>query len=293
MNDTEERVRQTLQRYGAQAPEVPRLAEGAKAQARSDRRKKLAAASGVLVAAVVVSAVWIVSPDAAVTPIATATPAPAVSGDDKPVSQLTGKAVGQSLGLEPLPSNDYGLCTTFAEFENGTGYCLEDVPGDDFEKLLLARQVVGYPRTPALQQWAVLYEHSGQADKYDYDLFKAAKEDVGNQIDEEKQTREENPDARVDTTAPHLNLGKSAETGVTYAYNLDTQCGVEWMPIDGDLWLATDPQGNGNHPQGWGWPKVGLLRLVTPEEALYTDELGNLVIFTRQPDAPLVGCAIS
>ena len=291
MNETEERVRQTLQLFGARSPEVAGLAEGARTRARSNRRKKLATASGVLVATVSVGAVWILSPDATTTPIATSTPAPPVSGDDNPVSQLTGKAVGQALGLEPLPSNDYGLCATFAEFENGTGYCLDDLAGDDFEKLLLAQQVVGHPRTPALRQWAVILGQTSQSDRYGYDLFRAAKEDVGNQVDQELLAREANPDAEVETTAPPLTSETNVETGVTYAYNLYTHCGVKWIGLDGNSWLATDPEGNGNPPQGWGQPKVGLLRLVTPDEALYTDELGNLVIFTRQPDMPAYGCA--
>ncbi len=287
MTDTEELLRRTFSAYEAAAPNLENIQLAANQRNLNRRMLIIPVAASVVVAAVVAAAFMLL-------PNSVSQQTPAIPGSEVDLSQLTGKAVGEALGLEPDSSPGFVDCDGgFAEYVNGTGYCSEGVSGDEFELALISHQIVGFPRTPALQQEVVLSAHGGSlthASVEEILLYRVVSGSVWRQVYEEKQVRAADPDSPVDTTAPPLPE-TNVQVGRTYAYNLPSHCGVEWIVIDGEAWRAAEPQGNGNPPNNWGDPKVGLLRLATDDEALYTDELNNLVIFTRQPDEPVMQCA--
>jgi hypothetical protein len=288
MNETEDLVRQTLRMFGDRSPNVHGLAEGAKERARAGRRKNAAAVGGVLVAVIAVGVVWVVSPHS------TSPPPGSDPANGVDITQLTGADVGEALGLEPISGTVYG-CNNLTEYVNGTGFCLEGVTDNEFEEDLLSEQIRGHPRTPALQQYVVLvYEyrrvlHNASHSLDLWDLVQRAEVSLGQEVEAEQKARESNPDSPVDTTARALDSGTRPSVDVTYAYTLDTFCGIEWIRLDGDAWRAAVPSGGGS-PDRWGNPQVGLLRLVSENEALYTDELGHLVFFVREPDATPLAC---
>lgn len=282
MNREELVLTETLRLYATVEPEVQGVAEKAKQRARGDRRKNVATVSAVLVTTAVIGVVWLLVPTPASEPPPPATP-------ETDISQLTGRDVGEVLGLEPVSGPVVG-CGALAEFTNGTGYCLEGVTNDPIEQMLLAMQITGRPRTPALQQWVVMLEsqrHSGQVDLWRYRDVSGSLE---RQLSAEKLERATDPDSHVETTAPTLGPEATAEVGVTYSYVMNVECGIDRININGEMWQAMDQLGIDNLPTGWGDPQVGLLRLATPDSAVYTDELGHLIFYMRWPNAPAPNC---
>lgn len=92
--------------------------------------------------------------------------APAVERSTSPepqsatIEDLTGKDVGLALGLQPLPTEGGPVCELFVEYEeNGQsthGFCLDSVRADPIERQILARQILGYKRTPLIEEYAAV-----------------------------------------------------------------------------------------------------------------------------------------
>lgn len=70
------------------------------------------------------------------------------------VEGLTGEAVGEVLGLEPITDNVVIGCNRFVQFQESAGFCLEGVTDDPLEEDLLALQIQGYERTEAAKAYA-------------------------------------------------------------------------------------------------------------------------------------------
>lgn len=65
---------------------------------------------------------------------------------------LTGKVVGDALGLEPRKTNDDDIyCSAFAEYEDGVGFCIESVTDDMALRLEIGRQIAGTSRNAELE----------------------------------------------------------------------------------------------------------------------------------------------
>ncbi len=78
-------------------------------------------------------------------------------------------------------------------------------------------------------------------------------------------------------------LGVGAEVGRGYPYTLWTHCGIEHARIDGTVWVADPPLGNGaNPPREWENPRAeGTLVLQTGDTATFTSAAGQLAYFRR------------
>jgi len=78
-------------------------------------------------------------------------------------------------------------------------------------------------------------------------------------------------------------LGVGAEVGRGYQYTLLTHCGIEHARIDGVVWLADPPLGDGaNPPRDWDNPQAeGTLVLQTRDTATFTSAVGQLAHFRR------------
>jgi len=88
---------------------------------------------------------------------------PASSSDVDAWQTLTGKAVGDVLGLDPLPTSEAAGCpgTAFAEYEDGIGFCYDPAQlgiTDRLQADLLAWQIMGYQRSPMLIEYVQLEE---------------------------------------------------------------------------------------------------------------------------------------
>jgi hypothetical protein len=159
---TEERLRERLRDVAGTAAEshddYDRLWEEGVAKRR---RRVLGVAVGSLaVGGIVVAAGF--AGIAAYDSGATDDGAPTVSQPSPTAwQQLTGKAVGEALGLDPLSTAEgKGACEGtkgFTEYVKGMGFCYD--PADlgitsEVEAELLILQIWGYERTPALVEYA-------------------------------------------------------------------------------------------------------------------------------------------
>jgi len=76
--------------------------------------------------------------------------------------------------------------------------------------------------------------------------------------------------------------------GAPYALDLYTHCGVLGTDVGG-TWFAADPplvEGAGNPPADWGNPyQPGTLTLTSPDQALFTDDLGHEVVLRAAPES--------
>ena len=110
----------------------------------------------------------------------------------------------------------------------------------------------------------------------------------GSSVSAQDDTRAEAPESATPTgqalsadaaTPVGGALPPSPEPGVAYAVDLSTHCGVRGLEIGG-VWFAADRPLMENYgpPPGWGNPvQPGTVRLLTPEEAVFTDDLGHEV----------------
>lgn len=132
----EETIRRTLDVYQDHMPGDVQLADAVKARVRSDRRKRLAVVSGVMSAVTLVGAA--VALDAR------------TSTSDEVASQVEppGKAVGESLGLEPVAWPADG-CKQYVGYEPRWGFCLDDYTDDETELVLTSQEIMGYEMTEA------------------------------------------------------------------------------------------------------------------------------------------------
>jgi hypothetical protein len=75
--------------------------------------------------------------------------------------------------------------------------------------------------------------------------------------------------------------------GVPYPYDLYTHCGVLGADIAG-TWFAADPPLVAEYgpPTGWGNPyQPGTLTLLTPQEAVFRDDVGHEVRLVAAPES--------
>ncbi|MFF0445915.1 hypothetical protein ACFYT4_05775 [Streptomyces sp. NPDC004609] len=69
-------------------------------------------------------------------------------------------------------------------------------------------------------------------------------------------------------------------------FELYTHCGIEGAQIGPTYFVAKTPlsDGSGNPPDGWGNPfQKGTMTVLSPTEAVFTDEAGHRVEFHVQP----------
>ncbi len=89
--------------------------------------------------------------------------------------------------------------------------------------------------------------------------------------------------------APGAGAPRAAATAAAHPrvpYDLDTHCGIYQASIHGHWYLAAPPlsDGQGNPPAGWGNPdQRGTMILVSPAEAIFTDQAGHRVVFRAAP----------
>ncbi|MFY9777926.1 MAG: hypothetical protein WAK28_25440 [Trebonia sp.] len=72
-------------------------------------------------------------------------------------------------------------------------------------------------------------------------------------------------------------------------YNLYTHCGIDYAQVGNRSYEATPPlsDGSGNPPPGWGNPyQPGILTVISPTQAVFTDTAGHRVVFTLVPSGP-------
>ncbi|MGZ4432898.1 MAG: hypothetical protein ACXVW7_04610 [Trebonia sp.] len=72
-------------------------------------------------------------------------------------------------------------------------------------------------------------------------------------------------------------------------YNLYTHCGIDYAHVGNRYYEATSPlsDGSGNPPPGWGNPyQPGILTVISPTQAVFTDKAGHRVVFTLVPSVP-------
>ncbi len=93
----------------------------------------------------------------AVTVILSTRTEPVQADDDVSIEGLTGKALGEELGLEPVPYSEVkGECWAFAEYEDGNGFCMDSVVSSKVEAALLGRQINGHLVSPAQREFIEL-----------------------------------------------------------------------------------------------------------------------------------------
>ncbi len=72
-------------------------------------------------------------------------------------------------------------------------------------------------------------------------------------------------------------------------YSLYTHCGIDYAQVGNRSYEATPPlsDGSGNPPPGWGNPyQPGILTVISPTQAVFTDKAGHRVVFTLVPSGP-------
>ena len=93
--------------------------------------------------AVIVAIVALIA--AVVTVIVSTRTEPVRADDSVSIEGLTGKALGEELGLEPVPYSEVkGECWAFAEYEQGNGFCMDSVVSSKVEAALIGRQINGH-----------------------------------------------------------------------------------------------------------------------------------------------------
>jgi hypothetical protein len=69
-------------------------------------------------------------------------------------------------------------------------------------------------------------------------------------------------------------------------YDLYTHCGIDYTRVGNRYYVATPPlsDGSGNPPPGWGNPyQPGTMTVISPTQAVFTDNAGHRVVFTLVP----------
>jgi hypothetical protein len=69
-------------------------------------------------------------------------------------------------------------------------------------------------------------------------------------------------------------------------YDLYTHCGIDYAQVGNRYYEATPPlsDGSGNPPPGWGNPyQPGIMTVISPTQAVFTDKAGHRVVFTLVP----------
>ena len=69
-------------------------------------------------------------------------------------------------------------------------------------------------------------------------------------------------------------------------YDLYTHCGIDYARVGNRYYEATPPlsDGSGNPPPGWGNPyQPGIMTVISPTQAVFTDKAGHRVVFTLVP----------
>ncbi len=135
-------------------------------EVRRRRRRRMGASGAMAVGSVaaVIGGVFVTGasvPRTIEAPVTTTTPTTArTPSPTPPLDELTGKAVGLALGLNPdLEGDDVGKCSgLYAEYaENGAGFCLAGVTDDPVREMILARQINGYAATDTVKAYAAAW----------------------------------------------------------------------------------------------------------------------------------------
>jgi hypothetical protein len=162
--DVDELIARSVRSIGADAELPPDALDRVLARSRrQSRSRRLAvgatAAATVLVVGGAVAVGQAGSAGSEPRPLSQPTPGGDIAG-------LTGKDVGDALGLEALTTPDEILekCSPgeLAEYDEGKGFCLQGMSG--LEAMLLGYQIEGHPRTPELVEYLRL---SGKRDRDD------------------------------------------------------------------------------------------------------------------------------
>ena len=93
------------------------------------------------------------------------------------------------------------------------------------------------------------------------------------------------------TSSPAAPPSPTAAAATTTApkpvpYDLYTHCGIDYAQVGNRYYKATPPlsDGSGNPPPGWGNPyQAGTLTVISPTQAVFTDNAGHRVVFTLVP----------
>jgi hypothetical protein len=151
-NHTKHLLHSAADKYDAGPPPVAELLRSGK-RAKKRRSVMVVAATVAAVAAVAVGGLAlrpVIGSDAV--PMADTTETQPTADDASVLERikgLTGKDVGDALGLVPMPTGSAPCDATFAEFEdppgddNAMGFCLDGVTDDPSEERLVAGQIVG------------------------------------------------------------------------------------------------------------------------------------------------------
>jgi hypothetical protein len=90
---------------------------------------------------------------------------------------------------------------------------------------------------------------------------------------------------------PSLTTAAATTTAPKPApYDLYTHCGIDYARVGNRYYEATPPlsDGSGNPPPGWGNPyQPGILTVISPTQAVFTDKAGHRVVFTLVPSGGL------
>ncbi len=148
--ETDELIASTMRRVATSAQ--PGSVDHIMVRAARQRRARLYAAAAAGVAAVTVATTAAVGGlhlgSANQQPDVVPPASQPMSEPTAPVEDLTGKAVGEALGLTPITTGVVRGCDYFAEYADGKGYCLDPVDLPKVDIYLLMHQISGRSRTP-------------------------------------------------------------------------------------------------------------------------------------------------
>jgi hypothetical protein len=148
---TDERLRERLHEQADRVPDRPLDYDLIWSQARSERRRRsglIALGAVGVVAAIMVGATLAVDSGRRVEGGATSQPSPPVQDVLDVVRGLTGQDVGRALGLHSLQTGAQP-CQEFAEYVNGSGFCVEGVSDDPAVLEQIMRQIQDGDDVPA------------------------------------------------------------------------------------------------------------------------------------------------
>lgn len=87
----------------------------------------------------------------------------------------------------------------------------------------------------------------------------------------------------------------ASDASTAFPHTIRTHCGVISTTVDGQLWLADPPLGDGNPPPGWDENEsAGVFRITSPGEARFEADQGQTARFVLAPPGvtdPAAGCS--
>jgi hypothetical protein len=247
MSDTEQLLRETLQRHAKDAPIITEYHVPAGDRRKAYRNWLLPAVAVVATAAIVAFVAWADGPH---------TPSEGVASEPPVLRQiegLTGSAVAESLSLEghSNPQANFLCDTSIAVDQDGVAYCLDGVTDDPAVRMVVGWQVGGLPNTPSTLSYAqAVVELNAALQTHDagdptlYDLEARVKELKGAVAQER---RDAPPEGQLVTNASELDatwraqslFGKAVtQPSAKYSHPIDvtfrtSAAGRQWSTDDG------------------------------------------------------------